>query len=86
VTTTATLTFDQPSYGPGDTIAFTVSVNAPMASSLTVAGHVVLPDGTNLPAESTTTVHGVFGPFVADGYTITQDPANPARFVAIPAA
>lgn len=84
--TTVTLTFDQSSYGPADTIHFQVSVSAPMTSAVTVAGHVTLPDGTSLPAESTTTVHGTYGPFTADGYTVTQDPADPSKFTLTPAA
>jgi hypothetical protein len=81
---TATLTFDQPSYGPGDTIGFTVTVDAPMTSTATVTGTVELPGGTELPAVDTRTVVGIYGPFTCDGYTVTQNPTDPSRFTATP--
>lgn len=86
MTATAALTFDQLSYGPDDPIHFQVVVSVPMTATTTVTGGVVLPDGTELPAESTTTVHGVYGPFVAAGYDVTQDPDDPSRFTLTPAA
>jgi len=87
MTATATLTFDQPDgYDVGDVIHFQVAVSVPMAKTTTVTGSVELPDGTELPAESTTTVHGTYGPFVAEGYTVAQDPDDPSRFTLTPAA
>lgn len=82
--TTATLTFDRDTYGPGDTIGFTVTVDAPMAVVTAVHGTVETPGGVLLPADSTTTVHGLYGPFTAAGYTIVQDPEDPATFTATP--
>lgn len=81
----ARITFSKPSYQPGETIDFEVTVDEPMSSTVTVDGHVTLPDGTVLPATSTTTVDGVYGPFTASGYTVTQDPDDPAHFTAAPA-
>lgn len=81
---TATLAFDKPGYAPSDTIVFTVDAGAPMSATTTVTGSVELPDGTVLPAESSTTIEGVYGPFAADGYTVVQDPDVPNRFVATP--
>jgi hypothetical protein len=86
MTATATLTFDQLSYGPVDPIHFQVVVSVPMSVTTTVTGSVELPDGTELPAESTTTVHGTYGPFVAAGYDVEQDPDDPSRFTLTPAA
>jgi hypothetical protein len=86
MTATATIVFDRDSYGPADDIHFQVQVSVPMTETRTVTGAVKLPDGTSLPAESTTTVHGVYGPFTADGYTVVQDSADPSRFTATPAA
>jgi hypothetical protein len=83
---TATLTFDQPSYGPTDVIHFVVSVDVPMTKTMMVSGGIETPDGAELPATSTTVVHGLYGPFTADGYTVEQDPADPSRFTLTPAA
>lgn len=81
---TATLNFDHDSYGPADPITFTVTVDAPMTAVTAVHGTVELPDGTALPADAVTTVHGVYGPFTAPGYTVVQDAVDPAKFVATP--
>lgn len=84
---TASLVFDQvDGYNVGDTVHFQVVVSVPMVVTTAVSGAVELPDGTHLPAESTTTVHGTYGPFVMAGYTVTQDEDDPSRFTATPDA
>jgi hypothetical protein len=82
----ATLIFDKPGgYGPSDVIAFQVVVDPePMTRTLAVVGTTEAADGTNLPVDQATTIHGVYGPFAADGYDVVQDETDPAKFVATP--
>lgn len=82
----ATLVFDKDTYAPTEVIRFQVVVDPePMSRSVTVTGSVEAADGTELPAEATTTVHGVYGDFIAAGYIVDQDATDPSRFVAAPA-
>lgn len=81
---TASLAFDKSSYAPSDVITVTLSTDAPMTSEITVSGSVEAADGTDLPATSTTTVHGVYALDPVDGYTVAQDAANPAVFTLTP--
>jgi hypothetical protein len=91
---TATLVFDHPdaTYDEGEPITFTVEVDAPMDAQhqdATFEGHVRVPLIGNLPVSGTAhvvTPAGTYGPFEADGFTVVQDPDNPARFHATPAA
>lgn len=81
----AHITFGKASYQPGETIGFTVTVDEPMSKTVTVTGEVVTPGGDHLPATCDTTVYGTYGPFTAEGYVVTPDPADPAHFLATPA-
>lgn len=85
----STIAFDKTSYGPSDPITFTVNPGQPMTAVVTVAGTTELPDGTVLPAETTTTVSGIYGPFTVSSdagvtYAVTQDPDDPAVWHASP--
>lgn len=77
--------FDKDSYAPGETIGFQVVVDQPMTSTITLSGSVELPSGETLPATSTTTISGLYGPFTAPLFVVTQDEADPSRFTATPA-
>jgi hypothetical protein len=89
---TATLTFDHAdaTYDEGSIITFTVHVDAPMdaqTQDVTFEGAVRVPLLGNLPVTGTAhvvTPAGTYGPFEADGFTVVQDPNNPARFHATP--
>ena len=81
---TATIRFDKDSYAPGETIGFQVLVDQPMTSTITVSGSVELPAGEALPATSTTTISGLYGPFTAPGFVVSQNAADPSRFTAVP--
>jgi hypothetical protein len=74
---TLTITPDKASYGPQDVITVTLSTDAPMTQTITVTGNVETAGGVELPAETETTIHGIWGPVSAPGYTAAQtdDPA-----------
>jgi hypothetical protein len=82
---TASLTFDKTQYTPSEVITVTWSTDAPMTETLTVTGSVEAADGTDLPATSTTTIHGVYSLDPVAGYTVAQSPDNPAVFTLTPA-
>jgi hypothetical protein len=91
---TATLVFNHPdaTYDEGEPITFTVDVDAPMdaqTNDVQFDGTVRVPLIGRLPVSGTAhvvTPAGTYGPFEADGFTVVQDPDNPAVFHATPAA
>lgn len=77
---TLTIATDKATYAPGDPIIVTLSTDGPMVSTVNVTGKVTEPDGTELPAETSTTVDGIWGPVSAPGYTTVQSDTQPNVF------
>lgn len=76
---------DKTIYAPGEPIIVTLVTDAPMTQTVTVTGSVTEPDGTELPAQTSTTVDGIWGPVSAPGYTTVQHPDAPNVFTLTPA-
>jgi hypothetical protein len=82
---TLVITTDKATYAPGDPIIVTLSTDGQMVQTVTVTGEVTETDGTELPAETSTTVDGIWGPVSAPGYTTVQHPDAPNVFTLTPA-
>lgn len=82
------LVFDRSGYNSTDVIGFRVLVEGvePVVGEAVFTGTVTLPNGQHLTVSGAVPVHQtvVFGPFTGAGYTVTQDPSDPASYQAIP--
>lgn len=85
------IVFDKPEFRADEPITFRTVVEdetAEVRRQVTVAASVALPDQSPIEVQGTTTVveRVWYGPAAVDGYTVTQDPADPSRYTATPNA
>lgn len=80
------LAFTKAGYDPDEPIEFQVVVEGPTETTRTVTftGTVTMPEAAPTPVSGSTTVvdRVEYGAFAADGYSVTQDPADPSRYTA----
>ncbi|MFG3710875.1 hypothetical protein [Micromonospora sp. NPDC047730] len=88
---TVSVVFSKATYRPDEQISFQVVVEGEpttVTKDVTVNGSVVLPGQNTVPVTGSTRVVDdiTYGAFAAEGYAVEQDPTDPSRYTATPAA